>query len=96
VLSAAPDDGGNAVWEPVGKGDGLMTRPPDLAEVVCPRCGTVYTTELRQTVDHEPESWSDESGSPAAPTCPECGATVGHEKALEPHVVGPHPSRRGI
>ncbi len=72
-----------------------MTRPPDLVEVVCPRCGTVYTTELRPTVDHEPESWNDDSGAPGTPTCPECGAATGREQAREPHVVGPHPARRG-
>jgi len=70
-----------------------MTRPPDLVEVVCARCGTVFTTYLRPTVDRELEPWSDESGRPAMAACPECGAELGHDDALEPHVVGPHPSR---
>lgn len=72
-----------------------MTRPPDLVEIVCSRCGTVYTTYLRPTVDRELESgpWGEEGVSPATAACPECGAALGHDDALEPHPVGPHPSR---
>ncbi len=69
-----------------------MTRPSDFVEVVCARCGTVYTTCLRPTVDCELDPWSEESGSPATAACPECGAELSHDDTLEPLVVGPHPA----
>jgi hypothetical protein len=73
-----------------------MTRPPDLVEAVCARCGTVYTTYFRPTVNRELEPWSDEGGSVTPAACPECGAALGHDDALEPHVIGPHPSRGSV
>lgn len=76
-----------------GDGGGALTRPPEPVEVVCPRCGTVYTTELREVVDHDPESVG--AAGAATPACPECGVAYGHEHAFGPHVVGPHPARRG-
>jgi hypothetical protein len=47
-----------------------MTRPADHAEVVCPRCGTVFTTTFEPLTDHEPDALL--GGEPTA--CPECGA----------------------
>ena len=83
-----PDSGSRGT---LGAGGGSLTRPPDHAEVLCVRCGTVYTTALRPTVDRETGPADGEGDATAIAGCPECG-WQGREGLLEPPVLGPHPA----
>ena len=56
-----------------------MTSPPKLVEVDCPRCGDVYETYYRPSINLTlDEDWSeDELREATTGTCPRCEFVVG-------------------
>jgi len=68
-----------------------MTHPPELVEMVCARCGTVFTTYRTPVAVHDLEPWSGRAAD-ASMTCPECGARAGANDVIQGQ-IGPHPSR---
>jgi len=70
-----------------------MTRPLDLVETVCARCGTICTAYLQPATDHEPGQWGVESEGFEPAVCPECGAELVGRGTPEPHALGAHPLR---
>jgi hypothetical protein len=61
-----------------------MTHPPDHVEVVCSRCGTVFTASLQPHSDHEPEGVPEGSGVREPTACPECGTVPQDGDRLQP------------
>jgi hypothetical protein len=59
-----------------------MTRPADHVEVVCSRCGTVFTTYLERHTDHEPDGPTTECGACEPAACPECGTVAQAKDSL--------------
>ena len=54
-----------------------MTSPPETIEVRCPRCGKLYETWYRPSINLTIEHWDDEDIDDAtSATCPDCGLKV--------------------